>query len=604
MNKITTIIIICLFLFSCSNKKAQNTKPVSKKKINTNVKVKKTVKKPKRDDLCKKVIDSHLGCILPKKQIINIPQGNSPFFGTKNPLATIVLFTDPLTPTGENLNLKLIPEILKKYKDFVKIIYKHQTIPYHPVFSLTSEAALEIRKQKGDKVFLEFLKLVSKNRSKFFINSETYQGKERKNIYNNFVKKCENPIFGNKAKMFKFCSNKYKDCSGFTKCLTKYLSGKGEVGKLKIPKMSCKKIAKKHFDCIFKKQVFNIPAGNSPAKGAKKPLVTIFEFSDYQCPYCFKIHVQLAELVKKFPKDLKIVFKHTPLPYHKLAKLISKISVEIQKQKGDKAFWKFSDEVFANQDSLNTNFIMGLVKDLGIDIKKFETGLRSPENEEKINKDLILGNIIGVKATPTLYINGVLLEDPSLLLQTVKHEISQGKKLLKKKIKRKDIYAYHTGFAKKLIFKFAKKLGVNLKKLKVALNKNSHLELIKSDLILSKKIGFSNLVTTVLINGALIKDNLMENLDDYVKKGKFLIEKGMKKEDVYKNIMKKHTKLVNEIVLDEKEKKLKAKIFLKQCSKPGSNNKHIMKAFIDCSKNKIECKAFHKCVMDKIKPVQ
>ena len=48
-------------------------------------------------------------------------------------------------------------------------------------------------------------------------------------------------------------------------------------------------------------------------------LVTIVEFSEFQCPYCRRVEPALAELLQRFPNDVRIVFKHLPLGFHEHA---------------------------------------------------------------------------------------------------------------------------------------------------------------------------------------------------------------------------------------------------------------------------------------------
>ena len=65
------------------------------------------------------------------------------------------------------------------------------------------------------------------------------------------------------------------------------------------------------------KTVYKIPAGNSYSKGPKDALVTIIEFSEFQCPFCARVLPTLKKIEETYGNDVRIVFKHNPLPFHK-----------------------------------------------------------------------------------------------------------------------------------------------------------------------------------------------------------------------------------------------------------------------------------------------
>ena len=80
--------------------------------------------------------------------------------------------------------------------------------------------------------------------------------------------------------------------------------------------------------------------GKSPVTGPANALVTLVEFSDFQCPYCKRAHATVEELVKRYPGKLRVVFKHQPLPFHQHALPAALFAMEARAQKGDKGFWE------------------------------------------------------------------------------------------------------------------------------------------------------------------------------------------------------------------------------------------------------------------------
>ena len=69
----------------------------------------------------------------------------------------------------------------------------------------------------------------------------------------------------------------------------------------------------------------------SPTKGAANAKVTIVEFSDFQCPYCGRVGPTLARLLEEYPDDVRIVYKHLPLSFHKQALPAAKASMAAER---------------------------------------------------------------------------------------------------------------------------------------------------------------------------------------------------------------------------------------------------------------------------------
>jgi protein-disulfide isomerase len=80
-----------------------------------------------------------------------------------------------------------------------------------------------------------------------------------------------------------------------------------------------------------------------PQKGGKEPLVTLVEFSEFQCPYCSKVIPTMNEVLKTYGDDVKVVFKHNPLPFHKDAGPAAEASMAANEQG---KFWEYHDVLF------------------------------------------------------------------------------------------------------------------------------------------------------------------------------------------------------------------------------------------------------------------
>lgn len=156
----------------------------------------------------------------------------------------------------------------------------------------------------------------------------------------------------------------------------------------------------------FKNPV-KIDPGKSPAKGPADAKVTIIEFSDFQCPYCKRGRDTMDEVAKSYPKDVKIVFKHYPLPFHKEAEPAAKAAWAAQQQG---KFWEFHDALFNNQDKLGTDFYLATAKELKLDEAKFKADMNSEAASKQVKEDAEIGSKNGIQGTPGFFVNGVAVK--------------------------------------------------------------------------------------------------------------------------------------------------------------------------------------------------
>lgn len=157
-----------------------------------------------------------------------------------------------------------------------------------------------------------------------------------------------------------------------------------------------------------KRPTFDVKVGGAPTYGSASAKVTIIEFSDFQCPFCAQGAKVLTALKKKYGNKIQIAFKQYPLPFHTQAKMAAVASMCIHEQKAD-LFWKMHDEMFANQDKLQVPDLKALAKKLGAEPAKFDQCLDDKKYLGHVEKDIQEGKEIGVKSTPTFFINGQLI---------------------------------------------------------------------------------------------------------------------------------------------------------------------------------------------------
>ena len=146
-----------------------------------------------------------------------------------------------------------------------------------------------------------------------------------------------------------------------------------------------------------------ISLAGDPAKGPDNARVTIVEFSDFQCPYCAKAAGEAAQLVQKFPKEVKLVFKQFPLDDHSQAELAAEASLAAQAQG---KFWPMHDKMYANFRQINRDHILVWATEIGLDMNRFRTELDGHKYTMRVRAEEQEGETAGVEGTPTFYING------------------------------------------------------------------------------------------------------------------------------------------------------------------------------------------------------
>jgi protein-disulfide isomerase len=168
-----------------------------------------------------------------------------------------------------------------------------------------------------------------------------------------------------------------------------------------------------------------IDVAEAPMKGSPNAKVTLVEFADYECPHCKRFQPVLRQILDEFHGEVKLYFKHYPLPQHTNARLAAEAAVAAQKQG---KFWQFEDKLWVNQDSLSPAEMEKYAKESGLDVSKFRQDLDSKAVKERVQKDRVDGSTLGLSSTPTLYINGREFtdnRDTESLREWIKEELAR-----------------------------------------------------------------------------------------------------------------------------------------------------------------------------------
>jgi protein-disulfide isomerase len=118
------------------------------------------------------------------------------------------------------------------------------------------------------------------------------------------------------------------------------------------------------------------------------------------------------QVLAAYPKEVRFVYKQFPLEQiHQNAMNASKASVAAGNQS---KFWEMHDELFKISRDLSMGEIRKKAEAIGLDMKKFDADMASPEIEKAVRADLEVGRTADVTGTPTLFINGKRVMNRSL----------------------------------------------------------------------------------------------------------------------------------------------------------------------------------------------
>ncbi|MHB1845233.1 MAG: DsbA family protein, partial [Deltaproteobacteria bacterium] len=187
-------------------------------------------------------------------------------------------------------------------------------------------------------------------------------------------------------------------------------------------------------------QVRKVEVGNGWVKGPKDAKVTIVEFSDYQCPFCGRVEPTIAQIEKSYPKDVRIVWRNEPLPFHPNAMPAAE-AAEAAGAQGK--FWQMHDLLFQNQRDLSPANYEKWAQQLGLNMAKFKADVASHKAKDKIEADNKYAQSVGASGTPNFFIDGRQLVGAQPFEQfksIIDDEIKKADALLKKGVKPAKLY--------------------------------------------------------------------------------------------------------------------------------------------------------------------
>ncbi len=155
--------------------------------------------------------------------------------------------------------------------------------------------------------------------------------------------------------------------------------------------------------------VYRVPLDGRPMRGRADALVTMVVVADFQCPFSARVQATIDQLVEHYGRELRIVFRHNPLPFHTDAELAAEAAIEAHVQRGDAGFWAMHDLLFENQAVLSRTALEIYASRVGLDARRFSAALDAHTHRAVIEADQSLVRGLGASGTPSFFINGMNL---------------------------------------------------------------------------------------------------------------------------------------------------------------------------------------------------
>lgn len=139
-------------------------------------------------------------------------------------------------------------------------------------------------------------------------------------------------------------------------------------------------------------------------RGDPNSPVTMVEFGDYQCPYCYQAYRELQKVFAYFGDALRFEFRNFPLVNVHPYAMVAALAAEAAGAQGK--FWPMHDALYDNQPRLSEDLIVELARELGLDVDRLVNDVNDQKYLPRIRADLNDGLRDGVNGTPSFFING------------------------------------------------------------------------------------------------------------------------------------------------------------------------------------------------------
>lgn len=152
----------------------------------------------------------------------------------------------------------------------------------------------------------------------------------------------------------------------------------------------------------------SIATDDDPSIGPMTAAVTIVEFSDFECPFCKQAFPIIRELMATYGDRVRYIYRDFPVSeIHDNAEKAAEAGACANAQG---KFWALHDKIFQYAPQITVPDLKNYARASGVDMSLFTTCLDSGQFANEVQQDYSDGVALGVRGTPTWFINGKKVE--------------------------------------------------------------------------------------------------------------------------------------------------------------------------------------------------
>ncbi|MBN2193656.1 MAG: thioredoxin domain-containing protein [Polyangiaceae bacterium] len=373
----------------------------------------------------------------------------SPALGNAEALVTVVVFADPSAPPTP-LGLELLQRLAAKLTD-VRLVYRHN--PQDTVGARAARVAVGIRHERGDAPYWRFLAAAARvgglGTQDALLAAAATVGAEESAV--------ERWLHAPEPQAQVERDRSLAVLFAVRTVPTLFVNGRRVPGELPVARFEAllreeqRKGAVRVADGLPSAEVyperaaFNLvrlgrdvelarcpSIAGAPWRGAEQPLVTVVEIGDFECALCAKVAPALDRLVRDHA-DLRHVFLDFPLTQHPHARMAATFAHAVQAAHGAEAFFRLAANLRAANGPLDDGALRAAADALGYDGEALLTAARGDHHTRAIEERIAAVRRVGVRAIPTLYVNGRRLDgvgDPGDLAAAIEQERRRAQRLI------------------------------------------------------------------------------------------------------------------------------------------------------------------------------
>lgn len=173
----------------------------------------------------------------------------------------------------------------------------------------------------------------------------------------------------------------------------------------------------------YQNVIDKLDVAGRPVRGNPNAKVKLVNFDDLQCPFCSKTHgILFPELLKEYGDRVAFIYKDFPLSEIHPWALHAAVDANCLAAQNAVAYWDFADFVHSNQQLISSSkgldqqyaaldlTAVARTSKFPLDVPKLQACMKDPKGAEYVKASVKQGESLEVSGTPTMFINGQMLD--------------------------------------------------------------------------------------------------------------------------------------------------------------------------------------------------